>query len=498
MTHRALANVGLAACFCLSAPAALAQVTADELWAEWQAQAAATGQPVTAATVTETGNGLTLGGVTSQYVDSDVSVRSAVDEIRMVENGDGGVDITMSQPYRISLTFPVDGSPGEATIEVLLFHENLAITANGPVEARTYSYTADLLTMTEGAITSGGMPVSMELDGEMRGLNAEYIVDGRNPDNLAITSTTQLDSIAIGLDLRPEDPSQGYLKSSFQMADLATTGNATLGAIGALAAADGLPEGFALDSVVEYGALAFVFDLQQPGEPLRIANSTRGGSLSTTINDTMLAYGIAATGSQWELEAPDLPLPIEVSAGQSEFRFEIPVAAAPDPQGFAARLAYEDVMLDDTIWAMMDPAQVVPRDPISLVADVSGMVRVLVDMMQTDPGSLNAPPGELRSLDINELRVAAAGAELTGDGALTFAEGQAMPLPQGRVELGLSGGLALLDRLQASGAVPAEEMVGIRAALGAFARPGATPDTLESTVEFGPNGTITANGLPLQ
>jgi hypothetical protein len=62
----------------------------------------------------------------------------------------------------------------------------------------------------------------------------------------------------------------------------------------------------------------------------------------------------------------------------------------------------------------------------------------------------------------------------------------------------LSGGNALLDTLQGAGIVPIEQLAMVRGMLGAFARPGATPDTLESTIEFTEGGGITANGVPLQ
>lgn len=497
MTYRARNFIGATALI-VAAPAAQAQVTAAELWAEWQAQADATAQPMTAATMTETADGLTLGGVTSRYVDSDITVETSVDEITMTETGDGTIDIAVSNPYRINLTFPVDGATDEARVEILTTHENLSITASGPVGARSYAYTADALTMTEGAVDTGGQPVEVSLLGEVMALNADYTIDGRDLNNLQISSATQIESLGIGLDFGPMDRSQGYLKSSFQIAGFASTGQAALGAIGALAAADDLPDGFAVDALLEYDALGFVFDFQQPGESFMIANATDGGSLSATVSEAAFGYGVTASGSRWNVAGSDIPVPVDVRIGQSEFRFELPVSEDPVPQPFAARIAYEDVTLDDTIWAMMDPTQAVPRDPISLIADVSGLVRVLVDMMDTDPSNFDAPPGELRSVDINDLRISAAGAELTGSGALTFEDGQMVPMPVGRIDLALSGGMGLLDRLQASGVVPTEQLFGIRAALGAFARPGPSPDTLESTVEFGPGGSISANGMPLQ
>jgi hypothetical protein len=87
---------------------------------------------------------------------------------------------------------------------------------------------------------------------------------------------------------------------------------------------------------------------------------------------------------------------------------------------------------------------------------------------------------------------------LSGTAELSFAPGQIVPMPVGSADLRLSGGNALLDALMAGGLVPSDQGAFVRGMANVFARPGATPDTLESTVEFGADGSITANGIPLQ
>jgi hypothetical protein len=129
--------------------------------------------------------------------------------------------------------------------------------------------------------------------------------------------------------------------------------------------------------------------------------------------------------------------------------------------------------LGDAIWTMADPASAVPRDPLTVIADVSGSVQLFVSLMGMDPTQMDAPPGELRALNLNELRVFVGGAELTGTGAMEFAAGQMVP-------------------------IPVEQIAVVRGMLGAFTRPGAMPDTMETAIEFAPGGMITANGVPLQ
>ena len=99
---------------------------------------------------------------------------------------------------------------------------------------------------------------------------------------------------------------------------------------------------------------------------------------------------------------------------------------------------------------MVDPGAQLPREPATLILDLSGRADVTADLTDPAVGELSAPPGALRSLDLNQMRLAAAGAELTGQGALTFDNADlsmGLPQPVGAVDLALTGGSALLDRL---------------------------------------------------
>jgi hypothetical protein len=52
--------------------------------------------------------------------------------------------------------------------------------------------------------------------------------------------------------------------------------------------------------------------------------------------------------------------------------------------------------------------------------------------------------------------------------------------------------------LQGAGVINAEQAGMARGVAGMFTRPGAMPDTIETTIEFQQGGGITANGVPLQ
>ncbi len=478
---------------------AMAQVTAAELWAEWQTQSAAHGQTVTAAQVNDTGNGLQILGFSTTYSDADVTTIGRLDSLTMTENGDGTVTVEISSPYDMTLQFSGDDPNDPPTLQLLMDHENLSVVAGGTPDARSYTYSADTISITEGEISGGGEPPAINALIVMRDLASDYVIDGSDLNSLSFEGTWSLASLSGGIDVAPPDRSEGSLKATFGMTDISAFGSGDLGNLSSMAAnPETIPEGFDMSTTLTYGAVDYDMEFREGSDWFEGAYSNDGGGMHIDLSIEEFGYGFDTTNAALYAAGSDIPVPVEIGVGSAELRFAVPMAASDVPVPFSARLAYQDLTANDQLWAMADPMQAVPRDPISVVADVSGTVRMFIDLMTVDPESIDAPPGEIRSLTINELRLAMAGAELTGSGDMTFAEGQIIPMPVGQVDLQLSGGFALLDRLQATGLVPVEQLAMARGLAGAFARPGATPDTLETTIEFTEGGGITANGVPLQ
>jgi hypothetical protein len=176
----------------------------------------------------------------------------------------------------------------------------------------------------------------------------------------------------------------------------------------------------------------------------------------------------------------------------------VPLAAAPEPSDAAVRLAYRDLAVSEEVWSLIDPSGAVPRNPLTVVLDATAQVQLMVDLMSAEAMEMDRPPGELRALSVSELEVTFGGTSLTGTADMTFAPGQIVPQPVGRADLSLVGGNALLDQLQGAGVINAEQAGMARGVAGMFTRPGAMPDTIETTIEFQQGGGITANGVPLQ
>ena len=107
---------------------------------------------------------------------------------------------------------------------------------------------------------------------------------------------------------------------------------------------------------------------------------------------------------------------------------------------------------------------------------------------------MTGAPGQLNAVNINEIKLNIAGAELTGDGDFAFNNDGMMPVPSGVMNMMLTGGNGLLDTLVGMGLVPEEQAMGARMMMGLFTRPGDGDDTLVSTIEVNEDGSILANG----
>ena len=474
-------------------------VTAEELWAEWQSQAVALGQTMTATEVVPGDGTLTLRGFSTSFSDQQVTTMGRVDEIVMTEASDGTVAIDLSDVYEITMTLSdLPGGP-PVNIGINMIMPDLAITASGEAGARLYDYSASRITIEEGPITGGnGVPPTIDMMIGIDDMSATYEIDGSNPENISYVTATEFGSIAGALDVLPPPGEQGRLKVVFSVGATTATGSGQLGNLAALAAApDTIPADFALTGDFTYADASIDVTFEHPRDAFNLFASNAGGSIAATVSDSVVDYRITATDSATHIAVPDLPVPVTFAVGSAEIAFNLPMAAAPEPQPMAARLAYRDVTVGPQVWAMADPAGSFPRDPITVVADLTGSLQILTDLMAVDPMTMGAPPAELRALTLNELQLSVGGANLTGTGSATFAPGP-IPMPVGSVNLQLAGGNALMDRLQASGLVPIEQIAMARGLLGAFARPGAMPDTLETTIQFTEGGGISANGVPLQ
>ena len=502
---KALTNsISLLAVCAIAAPAA-ADVTAAEIWAEWQARAAENGMPIDA-TATPTADGLSLSQLTwtGPSVPGEPDMTLSMSGIQMTET-DGGVAITLDQPFQIAFEGSENGETlGRVILELIT--DGFVTTASGTGADISYGVSSTSMTLRLAGLEEikGPQP---EVDFEMSIAPFDalyrYIQNGDDRDFQSTISTGPAD---FNMEILgpPSDP--GRVSASFQMGPSETVSsgeniNALQGLMMAVEPTATITGASVMPSVAyqsSYQSVAYDFDVDIPGTLFRLTGSNTGGFINGGLGPDGISLDIGASGAVMSLRSNEIPVPIDLTAAGTRVAMSMPAVAEPQPSDFSLILDYRDLVVSDALWSMFDPGQAIPRDPLTVQLDLSGTAQMFTDLISMDPSALAGPPGELRSASLNGLNVSAAGAQLTGAGAVEFQPGAFPPMPVGRVDLALEGLTGLMNALTMAGLVPAEQAMMAQAMLGAFARPGAGPDTLESTIEFTPGGGITANGTPIR
>lgn len=477
-----------------------ADVTAAELWAQWQENYATSGQTVTAE-VEETSDGLVLRNFTAVLNQGDGETVTTISEIALIETGDGGVRVEPANP--ISLTTEItDGGAPLGRLEFLISFTGLNAVASGELDALSYAVSAQEVRMVDGeTISFGDETPDLNVDVAILDMAMAYGLTGDTPESRMFDLDATMSGITMALDGTAPDASDGTfrLRGAAGDVDMSYAGDFSgLRAMQASATGADVPEDFFLESALSYSRFGYDIEASDPVTRFSVSMSNDGGQIDTSFSDERLTYGLMGRGLEFDLRSSDIPVPVSVGAESSRFELTMPTAPSDTPSDLGLTVDFNGVTMGENVWGLFDPSAALPRDPAVIRLVATGTAQLFTSLIGFDPMQLSGPPGELRSLDLQDLEISAVGASLTGSGAVTFTPGRMIPEPVGSVDLALSGLNALLERLGQAGLVPPEQAGMARGMAGMIARPGAAADTLETTIEFLEGGSITANGFPLR
>lgn len=503
MTRPLVAVSGGIAALLLST-AAIAQVTPEQVWQNWQDVSAAYGQTLTAGSQERQGETLVISGLKISSSFEGGSVAGEIATVNFRDLGDGTVEVTMSPDYPLTVT-TTEPEAGTTTVKANVRQPDLTIIASGAGAETRYDFTAPSVKVAIDEVTTDGEKVDMTLEVDVTALSGNYTVT--KAETATLTSSLKADSAAVTMAL--SDPeTQGTFKLKGNVTTLAGTSNGSL--LDAVAMADmtaALGAGFNTDSSFTYGAGTLEFDFAEGAQTSKGTATLGGGDIRLAMNADRLNYGGAARDVELVVSASDLPFPeLRTSYSEAAFNLLMPVAKAEEPGDFAFLTRLVDFTINDEAWGVIDPGAVLPRDPATLIVDAKGKLKWLVDIMnpaETEAMASEEIPAEFTSLDVSELRLSAVGAEVRGNGAFTFDNTDkttfpGMPAPTGKLDLTIVGANGLIDKLIQLGFLPEDQAMGARMMLGLFAKPvEGQPDTLTSTLEFKDKGFF-ANGQRLQ
>ena len=483
----------------LSAPAAWADVTPEDVWEDWKALLSVYGEEsVSWGDVSSTGGVLTVPNVRAEFSDDYSTGSVEMGDLVFTDLGDGTVRVTF--PDRIPVL--VAGQDGE-TAEISVSMSNQNTIVSGEPGAMRYDITADRTGIALDSLVVDGEPAdvtaslvmnnvdgtySSTLDGEIRRLeqsfsasDAELFIDAKNPDlkDDYANVTGQMQGLTVRADMSYEegidfdDPEALFEK------------------------------GFALDAGYALEQGAYVFDVSDAGKRSNGSASTGPARLDLVMG---LAEGISYDARVEDLKTflggDAMPLPVEFEAGSYTIGFQMPLAPSDLPKPLRLEVGFVDIVLSEQIWGIFDPGQKLPRDPASIELAISGEAIVTEDLMNPEAMEGEEMPFELQSASIDKLRIDAVGLSANGAGSFTFdnedlSTYEGFPRPEGRAEVTITGLNTLLDTLVEMGLLPQDQVMGMRMMSGMFLR-ATGDDTLQSVVEIDKSGALRVNDQRLR
>lgn len=481
----------------LSGTAANAQVTAEDVWKSWTDYYASLGQAITAGSEEKQGDTLV---VTDAKVASEVaegSLTITIPEVRLKELGDGRVEVTMAPSIPVTSTSKLpDGKMQDMAMTVS--NTGLVMIASGTPENLSYDVTAPEIKVAITEMKVDGAPVPMNFDMTLTNNTGKYQVSGAAPRAIVSEFAADTLSLAVG-GTNPEDQSTFNMTANYN--GLSGNSNATLpDGIDMADMNAAIRAGFAADGTFNYTGGSFKVDFTDASGPGSVSGTDGGGAFNFAMAQDGLTYGGGSKALALSVAAPNMP-PMDAQIAETAFNLQMPLAKSDTAQPMGMVVKLIDLTLSDAIWGMFDPTSQLPRDPATLIVDVSATGKLLVDFLdpalQAEGATPPEMPAELESAKINQLQVKAVGAELTGTGDMTFDNSTGTPMPIGAIDLQLTGANALIQKLVAMGIIPEDQAMGAQMMLGMFAVP-AGDDVLTSKIEFKEGGSIFANGQQIQ
>ncbi|MEL6640209.1 MAG: hypothetical protein AAFP98_02670 [Pseudomonadota bacterium] len=487
----------------IGATHAVADITGSDVWAAYVDYYEATGAQVIGAPVTTGAETVVADpALLYRFPFGVATVRIGLPTATFTDQSDGSVAVAYPETFDVSLQVDVPDQ-GSGSGVFLVSQSNFTSTATGEPDAITVSFAADevKLEVKDVSVTD------IEVDVQGQVLSEGY----------SGTST-----ITVGEDLvtvtgnSVNQPTDAAFVITLPTGDLITeTGEYGVASYNTEMA---LPKGgnslFTLSKALQDGAFFSV-------------SSKTDGSISnsqTTIDGQVISEDMTITGpatSDFRVDAdgilvaadvgessfkalmPDfLPIPIEGAVKAVQARYAVPLLPRDEPQSIEFQMGIQDLTITEDLWAMVDPAAEMPRDPASLNIDIVGSVISGIDWL--DFANLEAqldqpvPPITLEEITINDLSANAVGASVEGNGAFTvdltdMETFDGFPRPEGEAYLAVSGANALIDRLSNMGVIGSEEAGMARLGLGFIAR-ATGDDAFETAVEVNPEGQVFVNG----
>ncbi|WP_158965688.1 DUF2125 domain-containing protein [Chachezhania sediminis] len=513
MTFPIARIAGASAALMLLAQSAAADLTPTDVWADFRAQMEGQGYTV-AATEDLSGDVLTISNLKMSVTQGRETVTLSTGDLSLTFMGHDDGSVTVGMPDSFPITTQVgDSTDDDVNVVMDITQSGHAMTVTGNPGDMTYDYTADAV----------GMEVGLQQAAEVSGGERTVATDTTvliGLDDVVLKSAVKVDTVrsvqqqmtASGmrytLDTTATAEDQAHVTVEGAVAEMVADSNYDLpldkAALDPEDSRSYFNAGLALGSTVTFGENGMTVEGAADGGTFALHTFATGGTYSISMDGDAISFDTGTEDVKLSLNASQLPFPVELTTDSLSAGLTMPLGATKEPQDFGLKLGLTDFTMSDTIWSILDPGSVLPRDPATLSLDLTGKATLLTDLMAPDLAETldEEPPAQLDSVSLNSFLIKAIGAQLKGNGSATFDNTdtttfEGYPRPTGKMSLELKGGNALLDSLVKMGLVTSEQSMAARMMMGLFGVPGGD-DTLTSTLEINRLGEILANGQRIQ
>ena len=486
---------------------ALADVTPQDVWRDWQDHMQSMGYTLTA---TEKASGDTLAVSNVRFdltSEPDLGqITMSLEQLSLVQNDDGTVSVVMpdAMPLMFEIT-PTDPDEDRVRAALTVNQTGQDMRVSGTPTDLSSAYAAGLLGLTLDQMTVGDEtfgPDNASLNVVLN--NVEYASKSVLDDMRAYAQDGSIASMTFDMRFKdPKEPAIATINGTSTDMTFDGDGRLPLGIAQASDMAAMLRAGMTGAGTFTSGNSTMTVDIEDPENGnMSAAVASEGGRLTVETSADGMSYAGSRQGMALSVQPQQFPFLLSFGLDNAAFNLSAPVLKTDDAQDVALGLNLEGFTMSDMVWGMINPQGTLPRDPANLSLDVSGKARLLMDYFDPEAATRMAEtgqvPAQLDSVNLNALIVDALGAKLTGNGAVTFEHDENGPTalkPSGAVDLKLVGGNTLIDTLVSSGLLPAQMAMGARMMMGMFAVPAeGEEDTLKSKLEFTRDGQILANG----
>jgi len=314
---------------------AAADISANDIWSDWQAYMTGFGYNVTGQE-SMSGNTLTISELkmSAPIPEAEGDFELSLSGVDFVENGDGTVNLIF--PETMPMTFVAHGPDGEAVSGALNYTmKNMQMRASGDPSKITYDYSADQIGMELTNLTVEGEDFpsdALSITLKANGLNGQSVMEPGALRKIAQNMALGATEYAISFDA---PGSEEGMKLNGSMATLSFAGDTFLPAsFDQSNPAAAFENGFAVNGSFSYTGSETSFSILADGDDMAGSSSAEMANLAVAMDKDALSYTVSSTGVNFNLIGNQVPLPIVAGLGELAFNILIPISKSETSSDF--------------------------------------------------------------------------------------------------------------------------------------------------------------------